>query len=72
MLQGLLLSLLGCLTLPGCLLTIRSYQRAQRAAICDRAARDGVLACYAIIRDGRRYDPRRNPEMARLDRALAR
>lgn len=67
MLEGLLLLLMGCTALPGCLLTARSYQRARRATICDMAARDGVLACYAIIRDGRRYDPRRNPEMARLD-----
>lgn len=63
--------LLSFVALPGCLLTARSYRRAKRAAICDMAARDGVLACYAIIRDGRRYDPKRNPELARLDRARA-
>ncbi len=62
----LLLAVLGA-ALLGCLLTARRYRRARYADICNTAARDGVLACYAIICDGRRYDPGRNPELARLD-----
>ena len=66
-----LIALSGCLVaVSGCLLTMRSYRRAQRAIICDMAAREGVLACYAVIRDGRRYPPYRDPEEAGLDRAV--
>lgn len=65
------ITLSTCLiALSGCLLTVRSYRRAQRAIICDMAAREGVLACYAFIRDGRRYPPYRDPEEVGLDGAV--
>ena len=56
MLSELLPLPLLVLALGGCLWTARRFQRARRAAICDRAARDGLLACYALIRDGRREE----------------
>lgn len=56
MLSELLPLALLVLALYGCLWTVRRFQRARRAAICDRAARDGLLACYALIRDGRREE----------------
>ncbi len=64
---ALFLGLIVVVVVAGCLLTGRSYRRARRAAICDMAIRDGVLARYAIISDGQCYNPSHYPDTVWLE-----
>lgn len=65
------LLVLGLLVLGSLVLawpTARRFRQARRGELAHLDTRRRVLRAYRTRRDGRVYDPARNPEMARLIR----